>query len=659
MTTLQDLMGTDFFMVGGDTPVGDSLDLIKTHNPSHLVIRRSVESEPYLDKDYFYLLKDDELLERLGGDLTQSIRDALNLREYMATPEGNAGSTYQALAEPRVVTRHGKVVGYYDPAAKRGEPGQQGGSGAVPPELGTQRTLVADLPQQIRLAKTADLQVSITDDPGAAGVSLNDLPAGTSVDIIVSARRGFVVVGVSKRRLKVVENGETLPVLFQVKATELGDGELRVTAYHKGLALGVLILQPTVVDGNEGNNDDALEKAPPPVRAQRLHAPPDAAEPDCKLSIEEGYKDGKRCLDFRLTVRPRGGRPGYDLKRFGPVFLEKDPGEHFQELYSEIEDFPVATSAEREETLIQLANVGTNLFERLFPNELQQRLWDSWNVDDPADRITSIFIQSHEPWIPWELCKLIGRQNGKIVEGPFLCEAFELTRWFPSLGYRTSLSLDNVAVVVPQDSKLPFAATELSYLLSLKSAQERKVTQVPAQFATVIGALSEGTYDGWHFSGHGAFSADDPDKCQMILEQGKWLTPGNLTGKTANFGNAHPVVFLNACQIGQGGMSLTDIGGWASRFLRAGSDDMEGAGAFIGAFWSIYDEAAFSFAKALYTRLLGGMPIGRAVKEARQEIKKPDDPTWLAYTVFAHPFATIGDGSEKNAARKPNRRTRS
>ena len=103
----------------------------------------------------------------------------------------------------------------------------------------------------------------------------------------------------------------------------------------------------------------------------------------------------------------------------------------------------------------------------------------------------------------------------------------------------------------------------------------------------------------------------------------------------SNLGRAKPVVFFNACQIGRSALSLTDIGGWARQFLRAG------AGAFIGAYWSIYDQPAYDFAQELYSRLLSSVPIGRAVQEARTTIKPAGDPTWLAYTVFADPLATV------------------
>ena len=82
-------------------------------------------------------------------------------------------------------------------------------------------------------------------------------------------------------------------------------------------------------------------------------------------------------------------------------------------------------------------------------------------------------------------------------------------------------------------------------------------------------------------------------------------------------------------------MSLTGIGGWAAKFLRAG------AGAFMGAYWSVYDQAAHDFAKAFYGQLLSGKTIGIAVQAARATVKASGDPTWLAYTVFAHPLARV------------------
>jgi len=54
-------------------------------------------------------------------------------------------------------------------------------------------------------------------------------------------------------------------------------------------------------------------------------------------------------------------------------------------------------------------------------------------------------------------------------------------------------------------------------------------------------------------------------------------------------------------------------------------------------------QSASDFAQELYSRLLSGMPIGRAVQESCTAIKPAGDPTWLPYMVFADPLVTLRD----------------
>jgi CHAT domain-containing protein len=179
---------------------------------------------------------------------------------------------------------------------------------------------------------------------------------------------------------------------------------------------------------------------------------------------------------------------------------------------------------------------------------------------------------------------------------------------------------------------LPFAVSERDYMLSL-AAGGRQVQRIPATFLDVKAAFCRGEYDGWHFTGHGGFRPL-PNTSVILLENQEEMTPTDLSD-SGNLGLARPLVFFNACQTGHSAMSLTDIGGWAKGFLEAG------AGAFIGAYWSIYDQAANDFARSFYSNLLAGMEIGRAVQAARQKIKPLGDPTWLAYTVYANPLAKV------------------
>ena len=200
---------------------------------------------------------------------------------------------------------------------------------------------------------------------------------------------------------------------------------------------------------------------------------------------------------------------------------------------------------------------GASLFEKLVPEDLRRALWSL------RGRITSVQVQSEEPWIPWELCKLLGDDGGTVEEGPFFCEAFELTRWLPGLPQVPLLGLRNLALVVPTDSGLAYAAPECDFLLSL-AVGDRRVERIPATFLDLHSALASGAYDGWHFSGHGSYRDEpNPERSALILEGGDRLTPEDLGGRVANLGKARPLVFLNACQVGQSQMTLTGIGGWA------------------------------------------------------------------------------------------------
>ncbi len=80
--------------------------------------------------------------------------------------------------------------------------------------------------------------------------------------------------------------------------------------------------------------------------------------------------------------------------------------------------------------------------------------------------------------------------------------------------------------------------------------------------------------------------------------------------------------------------------GWARQFMGAG------AGAFIGSLWAVRSGSAKIFADAFYHGLVTeGASLGVASLHARQAIAADSgDPTWLAYTVYGNPSATIRYG---------------
>jgi hypothetical protein len=607
---------TDFVLVEADWPVGKALKLVQNLSrnlprnlPSNRVIVQLSSVPGWHGPKLYYLFDEKEFIDRIKDENQEVLIKSLDLQKGYAKVIPGTSSVSEA-PESGVVALQDRVVGYWEPEAKRS------------PQL-VERSLLAKFPAAVPLNEERDLTVSLTGTK--EGVPFKKpLPVGAKVDIKVEAKKGFEIIGPDRNKLAVTKDSAspgTEKLTFRLKATAVGTGEIQVWASLDGNDLAGLSITPHVV-ADPVRKEEIIQSHNPLIE-------PALRDPDLFLKISEQWKEGNRGFSMEI----HGPQFKIYMEDYGFIPFKQDPGKYFEGFYMDIESFPVETAEDRALTQAKLASKGNLLFQMLFPPELRQRLWNL------RKSINSIFIQSDEPWIPWELCKLSGEVNGRIEEDDFWCEAFSLTRWIRSVDHQPikiseNLTLQSIATVVPNNSGLAYAEQERQYLLSLRN-ENRSVTEVRARFMELQGALASGAYDGWHFTGHGGSYDPNPDLSVIQLED-KPLKPENLSGVVKNLGSEHkPFVFLNACQIGRGGMSLTGIGGWASRFLAAG------AGAFIGPLWSVYDQSSCTFAKVLYNELLRGNTIGEAVRTARREIKGAGDPTWLAYTVFAYPMASV------------------
>lgn len=618
---LQQVAMTEFVLLQPGWPVEKSRQLIERLKPSHVIVHRSEARNDY------YLLTAEEALNLLTkANNASSVGEALHLEERSTTIALEGSTDAESAPDQCVVLEDGQLAGFFDVTVppQHVVSVKRGGESFVSskPEL-VSRSLVAEVPEKVQIHVVFSLLVSLSASsmPEKGAALPVALPIGTTVDIVVQPRRGFVLVeGNGEGSLTVSSDDETLPLQFKLQGVDVGPGQIRVLTFHKGQPLGDIKLTVTVTEAPANTTMQRRGQ-------EQTLAPVSVHQPDLQMWIQELEVAGKPAFIIRLTAQDPALE--LNLKPFGPIPLKLDALRYFQEFFEDIEDLPLSNSREKAIAEQRLAAKGSHLFESLLPEDLRLLLWKFRN------RIQSIQVQSEEPWIPWELCKLFGPdENERIVEGPFLCEGFAIARWLPPTPFKPSLKLMNMAVVVPADSSLDFVPNERAYLLSL-SAGKRQVSSVPATFLELRAALASGMYDSWHFSGHGSFADTDPNNSIMYLENREKFTPEDLSGVVSNLGVTKPLVFLNACQIGRSAMSLTGIGGWASKFLRAG------AGAFIGSYWSIDDKSALDFAQAFYNRLLAGIPIGRAAQEARLVIKPTGDPTWLAYTVFAHPLAAV------------------
>ena len=113
----------------------------------------------------------------------------------------------------------------------------------------------------------------------------------------------------------------------------------------------------------------------------------------------------------------------------------------------------------------------------------------------------------------------------------------------------------------------------------------------------------------------------------------------------AAFGPESPsgMVFINACQTGRPGEGIAGVMGFADSFIRPMSG--QGVSAFVGALWSVDDSLALTFADTFYDRFLGGDTLVESSRQARRACQDRQDFTWLAYSVYGHPFARVENGS--------------
>ena len=616
-----DWMSTDFNVVDAAWSRKRALEFTSGLDVGYIIVKKALRGHAA----EFYLLALEEFERRLRQSSSGRVMNMLSVLDPTPTLLQDA---IMSAATRAIVLQGEKPVGVVEPVADeakvmadrgalrtRAASGSDGGDGGSGPPV--PRTLVADMPPVMRMDAAAKLTITLT-AKAVSGKHAGSFtaPVGAEVDVIVRADPPLKVVGKVTHTFKVQDPQPDDVHAFDIEATATGKGRVEIDAYHNGIPVAALEVTTDIVD--------ALPATAPPA------APKDAKvelvdRPRTELSLFI-FERGDEITFFLQSADGR-----YNMDDYPPVKL-RTPREHFQEFFRTIEKLDAEEGREK------LANQGLNLFRTAVPEELQRALWSF------KDRVRTLQINSDEPWIPWEVCKLEGVVDGSVEEGPFFAEAFKVTRWFRRVPAVPRITLGNIALVVPGDSGLSNAVNEKTYIEGLRGAK-RDVRNIPATRADVTKAMQEAAFDAWHFTGHARASATaNADQSPIELENDEKLTPADIVGKTSNLLKTKPFVFLNACQSAQAGMSLTGVGGWAQRFIKVPSD-RPSAAAFVGTYWQVDDDKAFAFAKALYDRLIDAVPIGQAAHEARLAAQsrdgEPYDTSWLAYTVYADPSAVV------------------
>jgi hypothetical protein len=348
-----------------------------------------------------------------------------------------------------------------------------------------------------------------------------------------------------------------------------------------------------------------------------------AIPPDLTMLITENKADGNH---MEYTFILHSSKIGFTFYKVdGEMKFEDSPSLWWENLYEELETLRGGVTPENiAETL---STIGSDLYEELFPRELKE-IWEH-NI---RGKVKSIMIISDEPWIPWEIIKpSYETETGEIKEEGFLCETYLLTRWIAGPSPPSLIEISRSALIAPAESELPSVQQEVTFL----KTRLKNIEEIKPRLRTVHKLLKEGGFHLIHFACHGKFDPEAHEQSIVYLDGNDELKSRDISGRKENFGKDKPFVFINACQTARGDFSLVGIGSWAKEFIEANSSG------FLGSSWEVNDELAYRFSTSFYSALLQGKTIGEAMRNARLEIRKEFDPTWLAYALYADPLAKV------------------
>jgi hypothetical protein len=472
------------------------------------------------------------------------------------------------------------------------------------------RFLTGILPERAPADARLSLLVMITLERGASpSAALKDFPVpptGITVTITVSAP-GLIAQGDLEQDLFVPFAADSEPARFGFITGPAGLHSVVVRAFSGGTFLGELTLQISVEPGA------ALEEG----RSQTAILTGLAAEPgEVTLQVSRTDED-----TYSFQLIGEAWNPVEFTRR-----LAGDPTQVVGALTEELRAMSANESRFASPALVRnrIRNLGAQLWADVVPEAIRRQFWAQGN------RIRLFTIASDMDTVPWELLYPVDGDN----DNGFLVEQFPVVRRVYGQGRTRVLRLDSGAAYIVPPGSPANAMAEVDGIRGIfpVNVRNRGVHAGLAEFIELLDVAPSVL----HFACHNTFTEKGGS---IITLEGGPLRPSDLAIAVQRKGLAgiSPLVFLNACRTAGDIPGLIQLMGWARQFMGAG------AGAFIGSLWAVRSSSAKTFAEAFYQAMVrDGIPLGAASLRARQAISgDPGDPTWLAYTVYGNPSASI------------------
>ena len=531
----------------------------------------------------------------------------------------------------------------YGPAPA--DDGQAPADQAEPP--GTAYGLLS-CPETVAVGQEFDLEVGLSEhsSPGVGGGSI-DLPTSAGKTYTLSVQLlifGFRLrVGESAQQTMQVSATTPYPTVtlhLTPEAQDEASSSRRIKAMYSvdGQPVGFAVRYVTV-----RRTGTPLPGQTPTASGENLSIPSAPAPADLTVVVEK--KPGSSGELAWVFQSPHG----LDLPD-EPVFT--DIGTSPQDFARNLTNH-LSTTEGQPGVFLTIRGKGREIARHMPPEFWRLLKEAAQSVVGPP---TVLFL-TDQPYIPWELATLSEPLEGGKDLPLFLCAQSRVGRWLqpdenaaaaglgPAQPPPTRLQVATMAVVSgvygqPGVPRLKEAEAECAEL-----ADRYGAATVDAKAGAVFAFIAGGppTAEILHFAMHGKW---DPSGAQ----DGLILVDGMLSSDQVEGGDlpGRPLVFLNACQVGQASEVLGDYAGMAAAFLKAG------ASAVIAPLWSIDDATARSIALSFYRETLeNGATPAEVIRRVRAGFKPDVDAqssTYMAYQFFGDPRLEL-----VNAYAAPNR----
>ena len=237
------------------------------------------------------------------------------------------------------------------------------------------------------------------------------------------------------------------------------------------------------------------------------------------------------------------------------------------------------------------------IYKNLLPKKISSIIKDS------EIGYLSLKIDDSLADIPWELMN---------DDEDFFCMKYAMGRRinFEKQKYFNPSSNKEVRFLLVEDptGSLPASRNEISYLMGgLLGISGVKVRRSGMEMCKkdFLSALCDGNFDVLHFSGHGFFDPEEPNKSYLSFRN----NPCYAYEISENLGDKAPVlIFSNACTSAQ---TILGQQGLVYAFLSSGTLT------YIGTIWPVNDQLAGMIGEEFYRYVIFGKTVGEGLRLAR------------------------------------------